>query len=302
METHLLWDFRIAIDLFLGGIGVGAFLYSLYLLFVHKGKYMKQVLTGFILGPCFVGLGVLVLLTELGRPLRMLSTFINVNPTSVTSWGGFLQFIFIVIGLIAAFLTIKYGRQSLENTSYSIVVLTGGVFAIAVGFYHGLLLTSVGNPMWMNGLLPILFFISSLICGSVFVSLIGNLVGNLVGKVIGGSAYAEVAAANDEAPLNPIKVVMGLLFIELIIFGLWIISTNYIGLDGKEAFANMISEYGIYWWTLVLGVGIILPIIISFFVTKCEKVSKTIIFALLCFILIGSYSMKHIILYAGQIL
>lgn len=302
METHLLWDFRIAIDLFLGGIGVGAFLYSVYLYFVYKGKYMKQVLTGFIFGPVFVGLGVLALLTELGKPFRMFSTFINVNPTSVTSWGGFIQTIFIVLGFIAVILTLKNGKEALENIFYSIIVTLGGIFAIGVGLYHGLLLTSIGNPMWMNGLIPVLFLVSSLICGTALVSLTGDIVGNLTGKIVGGKSYKEVAAANNEQPLNTMKHLKSILLIEVIIFGLWILSINFTGLDGKEAYANMITEYGTYWWTLALGIGIVLPLIISLFAATREKVSKSITFVLLLFILIGSYSMKHIIIYAGQIL
>ncbi len=85
------WDIRVTIDLFLGGLGVGAFLVSILLSFYDWEKHLNAIKIGAYTAPIAVGVGLLVLVTKLGVPLKFITTFWHINLKSVMSMGVFLQ-------------------------------------------------------------------------------------------------------------------------------------------------------------------------------------------------------------------
>ena len=155
---HLLWDIRVVLDLFLGGIGIGAFVLASILYTIDYQKYKIVCKTGFFIAPIFVAVGLLFLLLEIGRPLHAITMLISVNPTSILSWGGFLQGGFIVLSLFIAFKILK--DQAISN----ILLFITMTLAFIVGIYHGALLSSLGRSVW-NSSLPVLFLSTSLVSG-----------------------------------------------------------------------------------------------------------------------------------------
>ena len=102
---HLVyWDWRIAMDLFLGGLAVGAFIFSIAVMFYRKNDQLASVKAGSVLAPIAMAAGLLFMLSEMGQPLRIYKTLTRFNLTSTLSWGGLLQEIFIVLSSIFAFL------------------------------------------------------------------------------------------------------------------------------------------------------------------------------------------------------
>ena len=86
---HLIyWDWRIAADLFLGGVGVGAFLWSVLNSLWHKGKYPTVSKVGAIMAPIFVILGLLFMMAEIGHPLRMTGIIGGFNVYEGRRWLG----------------------------------------------------------------------------------------------------------------------------------------------------------------------------------------------------------------------
>ena len=89
------WDWKVTVDLFLGGAGVGAFLFSVVLSELWGRRYRRIPQTAAMLAPVLVGVGVLFLMVKLGRPTALLQTFVNFAPTSPLWWGGIFQTVFI---------------------------------------------------------------------------------------------------------------------------------------------------------------------------------------------------------------
>lgn len=299
MEFHALWDYRVALDLFLGGVGIGIFLICAYLSFIKKESSFALTRIGFILSPVFVGLGVLALMTELGKPFRMFSTFINVNPTSVTSWGGFLQFIFILLAFAAFLLVFINKRKAFETPFFKGLVITGSVFALAVGVYHGTLLMSLGQPGWANGLIPVMFLVSSILSGSSIVMLIDLLLrkGSSVNQ-----AYKEVSTGGEVSNFSYTKLLVLLVSIQTVLVITWRISIFSAGSDAIFAYQNLIEYFGTYWWLLVVVLGLLIPLVVSAFYSLRKQTMN--LYSALMFtvvVLIGSYAFKHIILYSAQI-
>lgn len=293
MEFYTAWDFRVAIDLFLGGAGIGIFLLTAYFGFVKKEKALSFAKMGFLLSPVLVGLGVISLMTELGRPLKIFSTFINVNPTSVTSWGGFLQFIFILLSFALFLMVYKQKHQVFEKSLFKGLVITGVVFALAVGVYHGVLLMSLGRAGWASGLIPVMFLVSSLLAGSCIVMAIEKLF---------------MKSQNDQVPVTESaeyfysKLFVSLTAIQILLLITWRISIFSSGLEAISAYQNLIDHFGGYWWVLVVAIGLILPLAIgAYYVIKKQKMNMSLALIFAVIVLIGSYAFKHIIIYSGQI-
>lgn len=301
MEFHANWDYRVAIDLFLGGIGIGIFLLAAFLSFTSRERSLFITKIGFIISPILVGLGVFALLTELGKPFRMLLTFINVNPTSVTSWGGFLQSIFILFALAAFYFVFRYKEEAFYKPVFKGLVILGAVFALAVGVYHGLLLMSIGRAGWSNGLIPVLFLVSSLLAGCSILMLIETFV--IKAQILRGKeAYREIAATTEQSSFLYSKFLVSLVVIQALLIVTWRISIGTGDAEALYAYQNLIDHFGIYWWLLVVGLGLFLPLIIAAYYTLTKQ--KMSIYSAIIFttvVLVGSYAFKHIILYSGQI-
>lgn len=298
LASAVSWDYRVALDLFLGGVGVGAFILAVYFYYNSHNSFKKIATIGFVLGPILVGLGVIALMTELGKPLKMITTYINVNPTSVTSWGGFIQGLFIVLGLLIAYFAYKELKTSKQPQSFKFLLPVAAVFAVLVGIYHGLLLTSLGRPLWMNGLIPILFLLSSIITGSSLLVTIGAFLSskNTV------SSQQQVAATIEQPRSSQMATMLAsMIGLQIVLIVIWRITLNSTGLHATENYTYMMDQFGIYWWSLAIVIGLLVPLVISLYlvIKKSTFNIATALFITLT-LLIGSYAFKHIIIYAGQ--
>ncbi|MFQ5505914.1 MAG: NrfD/PsrC family molybdoenzyme membrane anchor subunit, partial [Planctomycetota bacterium] len=143
------WDWRIALDLFFGGAGVGALLFGVMLDVFFKGRYQRICQTAAWLSPILVVLGLGFLLLELGRPLRLLLTFVHFAPTSPLWWGGIFQTA-LVLGSVAH--ALKWRSSVTYDRGRRLLGYVLAPVAVVVGAYHGLLLALIpSRPLWNTG-------------------------------------------------------------------------------------------------------------------------------------------------------
>lgn len=274
---HLLWDIRVVLDLFLGGIGIGAFVLASILYTIDYEKYKIVCKTGFFMAPVFVAIGLIFLLLEIGRPLHAVIMLVSVNPTSILSWGGFLQGGFILLSLFIAFKIFK------EQTVSNVLLFITMTLAFIVGIYHGALLSSFGRSAW-NSSLPVLFLSTSLVTGFLTTMFIAKFFKqeDVTNKLVKGSMI----------------VFLLLSFVSIIgwIYGLKLQDTT-----SKEALAYMMNEYFIL-ISIAIIFGMILPIIIyikslfakvhlSNFELKLTAIS----------VFVGVFALKYVVVYLGQL-
>ncbi|UTW68757.1 polysulfide reductase NrfD [Anaerobacillus sp. HL2] len=120
--------------MYLGGIGVTLFLFSVILKATITRIVTKKLIKISAYAPVTAGVGLFALVTELGKPFRMIITYFYVNPQSVTSWGGFIQGAFLAVSFIYAVMLYMNKSGSLLNG----LKVIGSFLAVAVGMYHGL--------------------------------------------------------------------------------------------------------------------------------------------------------------------
>lgn len=298
LGSAINWDIRVSIDLFLGGIGIALFLFSVILSYYNKDRYEKLIKVSAYLAPITAGIGLFALVTELGKPFRMIITYFYVNPQSVTSWGGFIQGAFLAISAVYAIMLWINKSGSLLNG----LKIVGSFLAVAVGMYHGLLLTSLGLPLWADGSVAVLFLVSSLAGGSAFVMMMRSLATE---EKAGSQGLKEVAATSEGNKVFSFNTVFfTLITAQLVTTIFWFIAMNRGTTYQLQSIEAMMSDYGVFFWVLAVVIGILVPFIISLFQlltggrgTMSKQLSMIVFLA----VITGSFALKHIIIEAGQI-
>ena len=147
------WHWLIIIYLFLGGLGAGAYLTSFAAEKGWLGKNSSLTRIGYYIAPFIVAIGTVLLVFDLGQGLRKPWLLIGLlsDPKSVMTWGVYILALFIVIGLIKAFLTFK------NKTVPNIATIAGAILALATGAYTRSAAAVVeAVPFWATGIMPIL--------------------------------------------------------------------------------------------------------------------------------------------------
>ena len=304
MNTVNAWNVLVVIDLVAGGIGVGAFLFAVFTSTFKEQRYRLLSKTGFYISPVAVGIGLIFLLAKLGRPERFITTLFRVNPYSIMSWGVFIQTIFLLLAGIIFLLTF-FNRN--QGRLYNAIKISGAVFALAVGIYHGLLLsTNINRPLWNDSLIPFLFLNSSLLTGSAAVLLFSPIIGIIIKKLLHLFRRDDVKEEAIKDPSNHQflyeKFLIVLLVIQTTMIFTWLTKISISGLIADKAFQVLLMDNWVFWWIGTIILGLLLPL---FFITYrfIKKNSRTYVTIPIASVLIltGGYIFKHVILFAGQI-
>jgi protein NrfD len=277
---ELLWDIRVSLDLFLGGLGVGAFLLGAVFFYIDAKMYESVIKKAFVIAPLLVIAGLLLLLTELGRPLNVIKTIYSVNPTSFMSIGIFVQSAFVAVGLLIAFITLSKSMDKLNAT----LVYVGAVLAGLVGLYHGFLLTGISIEPWNNAI-PIIFFISSILSGASLVFLL-NL-GTL-----------DTLLSKFKLPV----IINMILTLQLAAVFAWAYNLALTTAASKQAYAVLMSDFGMEFWVLSVLVGIVLPLALLTLVLLKKVSLKAVALPTFATVIVGSFFFKNLVVYLGQVL
>lgn len=161
-----VWDGVVACDLFLAGLGAGAFLLSI-LAGRPPGGSKKIRLIGSIVGPVAVAAGALTLMIDaragLGDPVRFF--YLVTNLGSPMTWGVICLSLFLAVSVIS--LVVQLCKKDVPRA----LDVLGIVCAAGVATYTGVLLGySASYPLWNLAVLPFLFVCSAALTGFAFVS------------------------------------------------------------------------------------------------------------------------------------
>lgn len=276
----LVWDIRVSLDLFLGGLGVGAFLVGAVLFYMDAKIYESIIKKSFVIAPVLVIIGLLLLLTELGRPLNVIKTMYAINPTSFMSIGIFLQSAFVAVALFLAFSILTKGMDALCGK----FVYIGAILAGLVGLYHGFLLTGIAKEPWNNAI-PVIFFVSSILSGSSLVFLLSlSELDSLISKF--------------KIPL----IINMVLTLELAAVFAWVYNLALTTASSKHAYDVLMSSFGFEFWGLSILVGLVVPLALLTLVILGKTSLKSVALPTFATMVLGSFFLKNLVVYLGQAL
>jgi formate-dependent nitrite reductase membrane component NrfD len=293
------WGIPVALDLFFAGLGAGAFMLAVVAQLAGDRKYRAVNIAGALIAPFPAILGVLLLVVDLGRPLRFWEMILRrgegvlmFNPNSIMSIGTWVLTGFIILSLlylVVVLFTIPFKWGPFVR---GLMGLAGLPFAIMVATYTGVLLSATRSALWQvqfgsSGatLLPMLFVTSALATGVASVIFLLAFCRLFQPGSKAETPVPKLEAANS-AVLLFVIVAMGL----FLLMGKDVESMKYVVSFGE-------AGYGELWWIVVVGLGLVIPILTGF-MARGRRAFLSLGLATL--VLLGGFAMRYVILLAGQ--
>ncbi len=284
---RVYWDWRIAADIYFGGISVGAFLFSIFISTYYKDKYKNTAKIAAYIAPISIIIGFLFLFMELGKPFRMFRFFTGgLNLMSPLSWKAWAQFFYFPLALMHAFFYYKDNDKLRKMIGY-----IGVPFALIIGSFDGYLFSNVeGKVLWTQGPTTMITVISVIITGLAAVTLVLNLKENTRGL------YASIKKSS--------STILNLAIIsEILLFLLWMLTLNH-G-NSIHAVGAFNSSFGLVFWGGVMVLGLIIPLLLGIFTHYKEKngeeQSSSILIVSSILLLIGGFLFRYTFVIGGQL-
>ncbi|MEI7244746.1 cytochrome c nitrite reductase subunit NrfD [Pectobacterium carotovorum] len=306
--ASLVWDWPIAIYLFLVGISAGLVTLSVLLRRYHPEQATADstlMRTTLILAPCTIILGLLILVFHLTRPWTFWKLMFHYSFTSVMSVGVMLFQVYMAA--LAVWLVNIFSEQVIVlqqrwlpklvmlpkvlgwlapmQKSLDIVML---LLAVMLGAYTGFLLSALKTyPLLNNPILPALFLFSG---------------------VSSGAAVALIAMAcryrrnphSEEAHFIH-RVETPVVWLEIFLLFAFFIGLA-LGDDGKQrALVTAVGGgfWAVWFWLGVVGIGLVIPLLLKSWANRQH--SPYGVLAVCGMSLVGVLLLRFFILYAGQL-
>lgn len=296
MGLQEVWGPLLAWDLFLGGAGAGAYLIGVVALW-FGGKYQRLVKPGIYAGPLLVALGALLLLIELGQPLRFYLGFLRPG-SSMMSVGIILISLFIVLGFLHILFSL-FPQIGVKEGAQKTLGTVNAVIGLGVILYTGLLLGLVkAVPFWNTPLLPLLFLVSALLSGLAVVMLLVGLQRWVTPARVKAEEVGELLRSLMPAVVILLVVEVLMLFSLLFLMG----SSQVVAVESARYL--LAGGYATVFWLGVVVVGLLAPLALVIWVAtrRGEKGAGLAVdlstLAALC-LLIGGLALRYAVVAAG---
>ncbi len=178
IDPHLaVWEFPIALYLFLGGLSAGILLFSAVTHLMKKEDELPAAARWApIVVPFALVIGLLALIVDLGNPLYSWRLYTTIRIESPMSWGAWVLLIVTPISFLwvlddwMKFFPNIFNKIPIIGTINDWFIKNKRYFAIALipltivlGIYTGILLSAFNaRPLWNNAILGPLFLVSGL--------------------------------------------------------------------------------------------------------------------------------------------
>lgn len=290
------WGLLLALELFLAGLGAGAYIVGSSIDLVGRRACRRMAAAGALLSWPMVGAGLVVLIIDLGRPeINRPSHLMNVfnNLSSMMAIGAVLLMSFLVVSLLTTAMWVFRWREGLLR---SIIEVVGISLGFGVTLYPGLLLALArGNPFWTSPLLPWLFVVSALCTG---LSLVG-----LTETWLGKTLFPIFSTGTRDALVDFSKTLQIGLLVEFMIL---IAFTASVWNSTGTSIAIMGTLAPVFWATAIGG--LLIPIGIERYSermleqTGLKTIATREVLAMISFLLVvlGGLLLRYVILIAGQ--
>lgn len=294
IDPHLtIWGWEIPVYLFLGGLVAGILFFSAFYFLRGKAEEMPATvrLTP-LLAPVLLGLGLFALFLDLEYKRHVFRFYTNIRLESPMSWGSWTLAVIFPLSVMWAVSHIDrvfpqwrwpwpwlarlvlFVKQQARVVAWLLIV-----YAALLGMYTGILLSAFNaRPFWNSAILGPLFLVSGLSTGLAL-----NLLLSRNEREKHTLARLDVIAISVE------------LFLIIHLFMGFLASTQ-VHIDAAKLFLG--GPYTAAFWVLVVGLGLLLPVVIELLELR-GRILSTRIPALL--VLFGGLLLRFIVVEAGQV-
>ena len=283
--------YLIATYFYLTGLSAGSFVISVIATVGGKIEYKPFGKIGAVIAPILLMLAPLTLIVDLEQPFRFWHLFLYLNMKSPITYGSFLLTAYPINGIIYAW----YLFTGREKTA-KILGILGIPLALATHGYTGFILAlGKGRALWSTALMPTLFIVSAMVSGISLVILLAMIRNTFFQK-----DRTLVEIEKDNELIKGLAKFLG----AFIIADLFLVFNDILVLLTSTEEALKVAKlilFGKFAWEFLLieiFFGGLVPLFIIFN-SKINKYKRNIVVALVL-TLIGVYSMRVVVVIAGQ--
>jgi formate-dependent nitrite reductase membrane component NrfD len=294
IDPHLaIWEFPIALYLFLGGLSAGILLFSAFSYLLKKDdEFQGTARWAPMVVPIALVIGLLALIVDLGNPLYSWRLYTTIRLESPMSWGAWvllivtpISFLWVLDEWIKIFPNLfskipivgKINQWFIKNKKYFALALIP--LTIILGIYTGILLSAFNaRPLWNNAILGPLFLVSGLSTAAATVILFAK-------------------SAKEKHLFSKIDVLLIIIEIGLIIH---LIMGYYAGNEMQIQAVEILvgGDLTTMFFGFLVILGLIVPLIMEAFELMGYKVPVNVPAIL---VLIGGLIFRVLIVEAGQL-
>ncbi|MCP4599943.1 MAG: polysulfide reductase NrfD [Proteobacteria bacterium] len=276
------WRGMVAIYLFLGGVGAGAYVVAATGSILGSA-WANVTNAGLYLSFPVVIIGTLFLLAHLGAPMRAPLAMAKIG-SSWISRGVWILSIFILLSIIHFGLLYTGGEEAVVPVA---VPLLGMLFAVFTMLYTGALISGAkGYPFWHTSILPILFLVSGLLTGMFAV-------------VLGMVAIDSTVILADQ--MKKMAAIGGALIVVELLIIFFFLHSAYKTPDSRESAQRMMGKSSFIFGDLILGLFVPLIICLAVYFGMDDVGGMTTAMTIAAILgLIGGFLLRNAILAAGM--
>ncbi|USV59215.1 cytochrome c nitrite reductase subunit NrfD [Aeromonas encheleia] len=303
----LVWDWPIAIYLFLLGISAGATSLSVLLRRKGAGSESGIIKATALLAPLCVMLGLLILIFHLARPWTFWKLMFHYQFDSVMSMGVMLFQLYMAV--LFAWLGVVFRaeiealRSRLFKQKFAFVDGLIGLLArverllaplllllaVLLGAYTGFLLSALKTyPLLNNPVLPVLFLVSGIGSGIAATILLAVTLFKEDHHSVGVHFVHRF-----ERPLLAVEILLLICFFTGLYFG-----------GGQKEVAMWAAIGSGFWsqvfWVGVVGIGMLLPQLLGLLTPAPLRERRGHLVLVCSLTLLGVLLLRYFVLYAGQ--
>ncbi|EFB71733.1 tetrathionate reductase subunit C [Providencia rustigianii] len=304
----LVWDWPIAVYLFLIGISAGLVVLAVLMRRYYPnaaGSDSTIMRVTLVLAPSTIILGLLILILHLTRPWTFWKLMFHYSPTSVMSMGVMLFQVYMAV--LVVWLAKIYEKEvialqqkwlpkltliprllAMLNRAIRTLDIAMLVLGVLLGAYTGFLLSALKSyPFLNNPILPALFLFSGISSGLAVCLMTIAL------------RYRKNIHNQETTFLH--KVEGFVVWLELFLLAAFFIGLA-LGDDGKlrSLVAALGGGFWTWWfWIGVIGVGFVIPLALKKWQQNSSQAFRVLIVSGAS--LIGVFFLRFFVLYAGQL-
>jgi len=321
----MIWEWPLAVYLWIAGIAGGAYFAGFMLSRLRKGRYDLLPKVAMFMGVPMVLLGSLLLVLDLGQQLRAWHLFFRVQPprllllfSSPMSVGGWILLAYAIVGIAMIAL---WWVGSFEPEELRLSVLSGLgmlirplaplvrvlswvalVLAVLLISYTGVLLSATNQALWAGILLlPALFVASAISTGmALLVLIVATGFGRVLDILFGGEG--EPIPGEVLRSMSRTSIVLGILeLVVLVGFVVWLAAFSTPAAAAAVS-VLLTGPMSFLFWAGVVLIGLLVPLALE--LTHATTGREYVLGAALvlpALVLLGGLFLRLVVLLGGQV-
>lgn len=287
------WGWEIPVYLFLGGLAAGLLFFAgLYFILGKENQMTAAVKKAPIFAPIALILGLAALFLDLHHKAYFWRLYTTIKLESPMSWGAWTLMIVTPLSMVWSALYIK---EWFPNWDWKFKIIKDAeqfisgykkpmawimvISAVILGIYTGILLSAFNaRPLWNTSILGPLFLASGLSAGAALIMLISK----------------DPEERKLFAKIDLIVIGVELFFIIHMFMGF--MASTQVQQDAASLFLG--GELTAIFWIFVVILGMVLPAALEVMELRGKHIPVVIPVVLILF---GSFMLRFIITYAGQL-